>query len=518
MARQKIWKDLPDESTPITSKDLQYYDDSINALEEENKQKDIDIQDLKTKDIEHDNKIVNIEKRLDIIEDYDMIGVRWVCDSEFNQQSNPVGQRFIQRNGLIEYDTKFTVNIGTDGQLVKNDFDNIEPWKSMKTVFDKYGNQFVRIPKCYIRHWYSTENNINYLNWAISMKPLDKFIVDQSFYNPITKGYNEQFYYASYPTSNAGDNTPQSKGNETIPWTSITRTNMRLFTKKLGTSYHLITMDNWNLINTLFVIEHATLNWQTKFKGVTELYSYTNKHRPVINEENTNRVILPNSQADTYSILQLFEIGTAQGSRNVARERKIISIEKYDDNNKQIIFDGTPVNVLTTYYAYGIFLPNGLTKKCVSSNSYNISNNGKNSFIYRGIENFFGNVWEFIDGINIRNYVPYVCDDYTKFNDVFVEPYFQLNMEVAKTEGYVKKMYLDEAKPHLKLPTLVGGSTVTYYSDYYYVSAGDKCALFSGAWNNGSDAGGFRLYLYGSLAYSGIDVGSRLSAQYLEVL
>ena len=46
------------------------------------------------------------------------------------------------------------------------------------------------------------------------------------------------------------------------------------------------------------------------------------------------------------------------------------------------------------------------------------ANSGDNSAVqYRGIENPWGNVWEWVDGINFNNYAPVICTDPTKYAD-----------------------------------------------------------------------------------------------------
>ena len=40
--------------------------------------------------------------------------------------------------------------------------------------------------------------------------------------------------------------------------------------------------------------------------------------------------------------------------------------------------------------------------------SGSIINDGKHSMIYRGIEDIFGNVWQVVDGINIKDNVTYI--------------------------------------------------------------------------------------------------------------
>ena len=105
------------------------------------------------------------------------------------------------------------------------------------------------------------------------------------------------------------------------------------------------------------------------------------------------------------------------------------------------------------------------------------------SMIYRGIEDIFGNVWQFIDGINIRNSQTYICYDANKYAvDTFSGSYKALGYTNAPTEGYASKLGYDSANPMVAITTEATGSTSTNMCDYFYRSAdGDRIALVVGA-------------------------------------
>jgi hypothetical protein len=69
----------------------------------------------------------------------------------------------------------------------------------------------------------------------------------------------------------------------------------------------------------------------------------------------------------------------------------------------------------------------------------------------------------------------------------------------------------DVTYPFLKLPTVGGGDSSTYFADYYYQNTGDRTLLLGGAWHD-TDAAGlsfWRLDITLAPAYS--FVGFRLS-------
>lgn len=119
---------------------------------------------------------------------------------------------------------------------------------------------------------------------------------------------------------------------------------------------------------------------------------------------------------------------------------------------------------------------------------------------YRGLENPFGHVWSWTDGINIRisPNAPtgdglskvFVCTDPSKFKDNGYDGYSHVGNE-ARTEGYIKEVIFGENGEII--PAAVGAGTTTYFCDYHYTSIPAAETLrgvrFGGHANNGVDAG-----------------------------
>lgn len=113
-----------------------------------------------------------------------------------------------------------------------------------------------------------------------------------------------------------------------------------------------------------------------------------------------------------------------------------------------------------------------------------LADDGLHSVIYRGIEDIFGNVWEFIDGINVKDYQAYICYDSDKYAvDTFDGAYHKLGYIDYNAEGYASKLGYDKNNPLISLTTEALGSDGTNMSDYYYCSAGNKIALVGGGWH-----------------------------------
>lgn len=125
------------------------------------------------------------------------------------------------------------------------------------------------------------------------------------------------------------------------------------------------------------------------------------------------------------------------------------------------------------------------------------------SVSYHGIENLWGNIWKWIDGININNNVPYVADHGFQ-SDKFTDNYTSLGVTLSNVNGYVQ----DWAEIQYGfLPKIVGTNKI---GDYYYQSTGLRVALLGGYWIYGSYAGVADWYLHSSSAIRIRYIGARL--------
>lgn len=123
-----------------------------------------------------------------------------------------------------------------------------------------------------------------------------------------------------------------------------------------------------------------------------------------------------------------------------------------------------------------------------------------------GLEDFYGNVWEWIDGV-VTNSTRNILTATTGFNDAgtgYVDQGQGVPTNISgclsKPQGTTKTGFLAKE---------VTGSITTYFCDY--VSLNASCiAYFGGTWNNASDAGVFRLYMNYVASTSHAAIASRL--------
>lgn len=97
---------------------------------------------------------------------------------------------------------------------------------------------------------------------------------------------------------------------------------------------------------------------------------------------------------------------------------------------------------------------------------------------YRGVENPFGHIWKWTDGINVRISPTeanggdnlskvFVCEDLSKLNDTNYNGYKHVGNE-ARESGYVKEIIFGEEGEIM--PFLVGGGSTQFFCDYHYTN------------------------------------------------
>ena len=127
---------------------------------------------------------------------------------------------------------------------------------------------------------------------------------------------------------------------------------------------------------------------------------------------------------------------------------------------------------------------------------------------YRGIENFYGNVWSWVDGINVNNSIPYACNNDASWADDTSTGYTNLSVTLADALG-VQKTLADTDRGFL--PASVGGSNSTYICDYYYPNTGWRVVQLGGSAQDGEYAGMFDVAAYHPSSYAFEKVGGRLA-------
>lgn len=323
------------------------------------------------------------------------------------------------------------------------------------------GSIMTEIPE----HWYKLYTNGTKFRMMLSEIPLpgykhvDKFYIstyEACIARNEEKLWSENLYAYSDESSlinlRGGDNTSDWDGTYRsllrMPVTNLTRDQFRQAARKRGSGWEMYTYGAHKTLFWLFAVEYATLNSQKSFNaqkdangfsqgglglGPTQMTDWTNFN-------NTNPLI-PCGYTN--------EFGNGSGEK-----------------------------------AYVVKNASGGTHATLMANRY------------RGIENPFGHIWKYTDGANMQVTtgdaglsILWTTDDPSNFSDTSYTGYDKKG-NICRTNGYAKKMLLGEDGDIVA--TEVGGSSSTYWCDYYYTNTSAnrmQVVLVGGNADDGSLAG-----------------------------
>ena len=413
---------------------------------------------------------------------------------------------------------------------VQNDFDSIYPWSNI--ISYNYNTTTHQRVADYGDADYATDGSNGIVLTEIPEFYYDRYVeedaTDNHTYEYIwiseyaLKGFkkSKKFSIGRYESSWDGSKLQSISGafpkiSQNISW-------FRNKSRELGSGFGQQDYRMF-IIQMLYLVEYANYNTQSVLGYGEAGYRYNANDKALVEESNTNRIIVSTSVASNFVVGQAISIGNNSNSNNSIAENRILeSIEDYSSGGvtgKAVTFSGSPVNITTTCVLH---TSAQFTGKCDSlgMKSGCLNSASKNAIIYRGIENIFGNIWKFVDGLNIKDYEAYICYDPSEYvSDKFTSPYTKIGYSLFKPaegatstykEGYAKALGYDEDNKAIALTTEVGGSDSTYMCDYAYINNSNRIALLGGAWNDTTFAGLWYWSLNVTSSHTYITIGSRL--------
>lgn len=345
------------------------------------------------------------------------------------------------------------------------------------------GSIMTEIPE----HWYKLYTNGTKFRMMLSEIPLpgynhiDKFYIstyEACISRSEGKLWSENLYAYSDGNSSlnnlrGGDNTSDWDGTYRSllgrPVTNLTRDQFRQAARKRGSGWEMYTYNAHKILFWLFAVEYATLDSQKPFNAQKDANGFAQgglgpgptQMTDWANFNNTNPLI-PCGYTN--------EFGNGSGEK-----------------------------------AYVVKNASGGTHATLMANRY------------RGIENPFGHIWKYTDGANIQVTtgdaglsILWTTDDPSNFSDTSYTGYDKKG-NICRTNGYAKKMLLGEDGDIVT--TQVGGSSSTYWCDYYYTNTSAnrmQVVLVGGNADNGSGAGLAGVSTDVAPSGAGRDFGSRL--------
>ena len=227
---------------------------------------------------------------------------------------------------------------------------------------------------------------------------------------------------------------------------SLTQTAFRTLAQNRGTGWNLWNFNQVSWIELLAAIKYGTFNLQDTYTGVTY----------IIDDGSTNMAV-PNGRT----------AGVGTGASDLGNTDGQVTVAHYQTSQATY-----PFNLL-------------------------------------GLENFYGNLWQWVDGLKINNYVPWVADN--GFNDSAVAaPYINTGVTLPSAfTDWVTQVANSDLLDYGFLPMVGGGSSSTGLADYAWTTTGLMAAWFGGYWYYGAICG----LACWNLAYPASDVLRAIGAR-----
>lgn len=318
-------------------------------------------------------------------------------------------------------------------------------------------------------------------NYYVSEKPRAGFRLHPAFYDAsgneidyfLTSAYEGSIYDASASAYLLNDEQVMNTGEDKFSSIAgarpasgssqnLTRPNIEAMAQNRGTNWHGDLIKQVSAEQMLMIIEMGMMNLQTAIaQGVVSLPWTTG--------------------SDTTSSYAAATGSTASLGNGTGRAEK------------------------TTTYEGGV------------AKEYTVD--GKTSVCWRGKENFWGNIWKFVYGINIWGNgkmgggQPYICSDFSFAESKNSGNYEPAGFTVTNTNGYISAMGYSTACDWLFIASECLGNSSLPVGDYTYITVnlnGYRIARLGGSWYYGGYAGGFCWFLDGGVGIRARLIGGRL--------
>lgn len=318
-------------------------------------------------------------------------------------------------------------------------------------------------------------------NYYVSEKPRAGFRLHPAFYDAsgneidyfLTSAYEGSIYDASASAYLLNDERVMNTGEDKFSSIAgarpasgssqnLTRPNIEAMAQNRGTNWHGDLIKQVSAEQMLMIIEMGMMNLQTAIaQGVVSLPWTTG--------------------SDTTSSYAAATGSTASLGNGTGRAEK------------------------TTTYEGGV------------AKEYTVD--GKTSVCWRGKENFWGNIWKFVYGINIWGNgkmgggQPYICSDFSFAESKNSGNYEPAGFTVTNANGYISAMGYSTACDWLFIASECLGNSSLPVGDYTYITVnlnGYRITLLGGYWSYGGDAGGFFWHLGNGVGVRSRAIGGRL--------
>lgn len=374
------------------------------------------------------------------------------------------------------------------------------------------GDVMLEVPQVYTARYFETDSDgVEWEYRWVAAGPVGRCHLDHAF----TDGdrQSEKIYIPIFNGSLNTEGTKLESKAGVFPLHNKTRAQFRTLCTAKGDKWCLDDVWTMHLLDTLFIVMFAGTNAQTILgRGRSEM-PYDNAANVALQERNnTNYITIAKSWAERFTVGQGIGIGTSAGSQSVFAERTVTQITDSAEieSASNIFFDGDPVNITTDHHVWSCVQKTGATIEMQSANGRVEGIDGRTAVRFLYIEDWFGNMWQFRDGDNIKKFQHYYCNKRSSYADkVYEGDYFKVGYEASQTGGYVKKFGYDPEWPEIEICVDATGSSGTYFPDYYWAAEGGELVISGGSVHYGVSAGPFSRYCSNGSGSSAWDIGGR---------
>lgn len=356
------------------------------------------------------------------------------------------------------------------------------------------GDVMLEVPQVYTARYFETDSDgVEWEYRWVAAGPVGRCHLDHAF----TDGdrQSEKIYIPIFNGSLNTEGTKLESKAGVFPLHNKTRAQFRTLCTAKGDKWCLDDVWTMHLLDTLFIVMFAGTNAQTILgRGRSEM-PYDNAANVALQaRNNTNYITIAKSWAERFTVGQGIGIGTSAGSQSVFAERTVTQITDSAEieSASNIFFDGDQVNITTDHHVWSCVQKTGATIEMQSANGRVEGVDGRTAVRFLYIEDWFGNMWQFRDGDNIKKFQHYYCNKRSSYADkVYEGDYFKVGYEASQTGGYVKKFGYDPEWPEIEICVDATGSSGTYFPDYYWAAEGGELVFSGGNVNSGVSDGPF---------------------------
>ena len=380
------------------------------------------------------------------------------------------------------------------------------------------GDVMLEVPQVYTARYFETDSDgVEWEYRWVAAGPVGRCHLDHAF----TDGdrQSEKIYIPIFNGSLNTEGTKLESKAGVFPLHNKTRAQFRTLCTAKGDKWCLDDVWTMHLLDTLFIVMFAGTNAQTILgRGRSEM-PYDNAANVALQaRNNTNYITIAKSWAERFTVGQGIGIGTSAGSQSVFAERTVTQITDSAEieSASNIFFDGDPVNITTDHHVWSCVQKTGATIEMQSANGRVEGVDGRTAVRFLYIEDWFGNMWQFRDGDNIKKFQHYYCNKRSSYADkVYEGDYFKVGYEASQTGGYVKKFGYDPEWPEIEICVDATGSSGTYFPDYYWAAEGGELVISGGYVYGGVNDGPFYRNCNNGSGNSNWNIGGRPLCQYL---